>query len=111
MRDALKTFLQLDEHEVHTAGSLAELDAILERLDTPPTIVISDFHLGALERGSDAIDRIRVRYQRKLPAILLTGDTSAVPARLANSARLKLLNKPVDAERLVAAMGELLLAE
>ena len=48
-----------------------------------------------------------MRYQRPVPAILLTGDTSAIPARFANTARLRLLNKPVDAQRLVSVIEEL----
>lgn len=110
MRDALKTYLQLDQHEVHTAASMTELDQLLDELEAPPTIIISDFHLGGHERGSDAIERIRQRFQQAVPAILLTGDTSAIPARIANSAGLRMLNKPVDAQRLVAVVDELVRA-
>lgn len=108
MRDALKIYLQLDDHKVHTAASMAELDKLLDTLDASPSIVISDFHLGTHERGSDAIDRIRRHFKSALPAILLTGDTSAVPARLAREAGIRMLNKPVDSHRLVAVVDELL---
>jgi DNA-binding response OmpR family regulator len=77
-------------------------------MESMPAIVISDFHLGGNERGSDAIETIRRHFDRRLPAILLTGDTSAVPAKLATEAGLRMLNKPVDAARLVAVMDELL---
>ena len=73
--------------------------------------MISDFHLGPTERGSDAIERARLHFKHTLPAILLTGDTSAVPARLSNEAGIRMLNKPVDAQRLVALIDELLHAE
>jgi two-component system, sensor histidine kinase len=108
MRLALRTYLRLDEHEVHAVGSLGELDQLLANLTGPPAIVISDFHLGLSERGSDAIDKIRKHFQVELPAILLTGDTSAVPARLVNGPGIRMLTKPVDAARLVAVMDELL---
>lgn len=108
MRDALKIYLELDEYEVRTAASMGELDQLLDTLERPPAVVISDFHLGPHERGSDAIERIRVRFQRPLPAILLTGDTSAVPARIAGGAGIRMLNKPVDAQRLTALVDELL---
>lgn len=108
MRDALKIYLQLDEHKVHTAASMAELDKLLDTLDVSPSIVISDFHLGTHERGSDAIEKIRRHFKSALPAILLTGDTSAVPARLASEAGIRMLNKPVDGQRLVAVVDELL---
>jgi PAS domain S-box-containing protein len=108
MRDALKIYLQLDDHQVHTAASLTELDALLRTLEACPSIVISDFHLGTHERGSDAIEMIRRHFKSALPAILLTGDTSAVPARLAGEAGIRILNKPVDGQRLVAVVDELL---
>lgn len=108
MRDALRTYLRLDHHTVHTAGSLTELDAVLRELADPPAILISDFHLGPTERGSEAIERIRVHFKRPIPAILLTGDTSAVPARISQEAGVRMLNKPVDAQRLVSLMDELL---
>lgn len=108
MRLALKLYLQLDQHEVHTAGTLFELDELLNTLDVSPAIVISDFHLGLHEHGSDAIDKIRHHFLRAVPAILLTGDTSAVPARLVNGTSIRMLNKPVDARRLAAVIDELL---
>ena len=108
MRAALKLYLQLDAHEVHTAGSLSELDELLDKLGVTPAIVISDFHLGPCERGSDAIEKVRSRFSRALPAILLTGDTSAVPARIASGTDIRMLNKPVDARRLSTIIDELL---
>lgn len=107
-RTALKVYLELDEYEVRTAASMGELDQLLDTLESPPAVVISDFHLGAHERGSDAIERVRAHFQRPLPAILLTGDTSAIPARIAGGAGIRMLNKPVDARRLTALVDELL---
>ncbi len=111
MRDALRTYLQLDDHTVHTAGSLGELADVLAALPQPPAIVISDFHLGATERGSDAIERVRHHFGCFIPAILLTGDTSAIPARFSNEAGVRILCKPVDAQRLVVLIDELVHAE
>jgi CheY-like chemotaxis protein len=108
MRDALRTYLKLDGHTVYAAGSLVELAEVLETLPQPPAIVISDYHLGPTERGSVAIERTRQHFKRTIPAILLTGDTSAVPARFSNEAGMRVLNKPVDAQRLIALIDELL---
>jgi PAS domain S-box-containing protein len=111
MREALRTYLKLDDHTVYAVGSLTELAEVLDTLPHAPRIVISDFHLGPVERGSDAIERTRLHFKRTIPAILLTGDTSAVPARLSSEAGIRMLNKPVDARRLVALIDELLHAE
>ena len=110
MRLALRTYLELDDHEVFLAGSLQELDQVLGTLKQPPDIVVSDSHLGASERGTDAIDRIRVRFGNHIPAIVLTGDTSLIPARLGEQPATRMLNKPVDIELLTATMEELLRA-
>jgi len=107
MRVALRTYLQLDDHEVNVAGSLSELDAVLATAP-PPDIVISDYRLGDRERGSDAIERIRSKYGRQIPAIVLTGDTSVVPAHLNEQPATRMLNKPVDVKLLTATMEELL---
>jgi hypothetical protein len=84
------------------------MEELLPTLKQAPAIIISDFHLGPTERGSDAIDRVRQHFQCAIPAILLTGDTSAVPARFSNAAAVRTLNKPVDTLCLVSLMDELL---
>lgn len=110
MRLALKTYLQLDDHHVELAGSLADVDELLRGMTAPPDIVISDFHLVGHERGSDAIERIRARFGSSVPAIILTGDTSLVPARFSDQPATRMLNKPVDVQILTATMKELLAA-
>jgi two-component system, sensor histidine kinase len=111
MRVALKTYLQLDDHEVFLAGSLSELDTVLASMQTPPDVVISDYRLGERERGSDAIERIRTKFGRGVPAIVLTGDTSLIPAQLGEQPATRMLNKPVDVHMLTATIEELLRRE
>ncbi len=108
MRKALRTYLQLDDHEVHLAASLGELDVVLRDLTAPPDLVISDYRLGERERGSDAIERIRTKFGSHVPAIVLTGDTSLIPAQLCEQPATRMLNKPVDVRLLTATMEELL---
>src|SRR5688500_12310493 len=90
-------------HATYTATARA---FFTQSLTQPPAIVISDFHLGPTDRGSDAIDTVSQWFNCAIPAILLTGDTSAVPARLSSEAGVRLLNKPLDAQRLVSLMDE-----
>jgi PAS domain S-box-containing protein len=108
MRIALKTYLQLDDHEVFLAASLTELDTVLASMGAPPDIVISDYRLGERERGSDAIARIRAKFGAGVPAIVLTGDTSLIPAQLGEQPATRMLNKPVDVQLLTATIDELL---
>jgi CheY-like chemotaxis protein len=108
MRTALKTYLQLDDHEVFLAASLGELDSVLASMSAPPDIVISDYRLGERERGSDAIERIRAKFGKSVPAIVLTGDTSLIPTQLGDQPATRMLNKPVDVHLLSATMDELI---
>ena len=108
VRMATSTYLELDGYAVHGAGSLREVDDLLDSLEVPPSIVISDFRLRGNELGSSAIARIREKYGAALPAIVLTGDTSTVPASLAEEPHTKIMGKPVDARLLSATMHELL---
>ena len=108
LRTALKMYLQLDDHEVLSAGSLCELETFLRQTEIPPDLLITDYKLGPAERGSEAVERVRQHFGREVPTIVLTGDTSAVPKRLFGQGRTRLLSKPVDAPVLAAAMNELL---
>lgn len=107
LREALKLYLELEQHEVRTAASLDELDRVLDALDAPPSIVISDLHLGRYQHGCDAIERVRRRFQRQIPALLLAEDDSAA-ARVTRGRGIGTLGNPVDPQNLVAAVGELL---
>jgi two-component system, sensor histidine kinase len=108
MRAALCTYLQLDNHTVQTAGSLSDLDSLLVVMEQPPDIVISDFHLGESECGSEAIERIRAKFGNQVPAIILTGDTSLIPTQLGKQPITRMLNKPIDVHMLMATMEDLL---
>ena len=110
LQAAMKLYLKIDGHEVQSAGSLRELDAVLKQMQTAPDLLITDFQLGASERGSDAIEMIRQRFGRQIPTIVLTGDTSAVPARVFSQGSVRLLNKPVDGHTLAAAVNDMLVA-
>ncbi|HVY24477.1 MAG TPA: hybrid sensor histidine kinase/response regulator [Steroidobacteraceae bacterium] len=108
VRAATSTYLELDGYDVHSAGSLQEVDDLLDSMQLSPVIVISDFRLRGNELGSSAIAKIRAKYGAALPAIVLTGDTSAVPASLASESHTRIMSKPIDARLLTSAMNDLL---
>jgi DNA-binding response OmpR family regulator len=86
--------------------SLQELTLLLQQLQTPPELLITDFQLGGNERGSDALELTRQHSGNEIPTIVLTGDTSALPALLFNRRGIQLLNKPVDGPTLAAAVND-----
>lgn len=66
-----------------------------------PDFIISDLRLRDGRTGIEAIDMVRSVFQREIPAVLVTGDTSTERLKEAQEAGLRLLHKPVEAEQLL----------
>lgn len=87
------------------------LDSLLMELSTrgvTPEVVVSDFRLQGSRNGIDVIRGVRNRYDPKLPAILISGDTGSDTLRLAQHEGLVLLHKPVRPAKLRALLNRLL---
>ncbi|HTY99042.1 MAG TPA: hybrid sensor histidine kinase/response regulator [Rhodocyclaceae bacterium] len=101
----LRALLQSWGCEVVVADSAA---AALERIEGtagPVDAVISDLALGGGASGIDAIAALRGRCGARLPALLLTGDTSQGVLNAAKQAGLLMLHKPIKPARLRAALA------
>ncbi len=87
-------------------GSSEEAITLLdEGLD--PDIILADYHLDFHATGFDAIDVIRKRSGRDIPAAIITADRSDDVRELIRARRLPFLNKPVKPNRLRALLGSL----
>jgi len=107
VRYATQVFLRMQGYQVIGVANLSDArDAVIgdERFD----LIISDFHLMDDEIGVDAIKFARVYYERPLPAIVVSGDTSKAVGEFKSWERTVFLNKPVDPDHLLSAMDELL---
>ncbi len=71
-----------------------------------PDIIVADYHLSPDVTGIQAIRDIREHLGRAIPALLVTGDTSADSIRDAMGYDLPVLHKPVDSEELLATINE-----
>jgi two-component system CheB/CheR fusion protein len=87
-------------------GCRAALDAIAAGFD--PEIVVTDFHLADGETALDVVRVVRERLGRDVPALMLSGDSSAGARAAAGVAGLSLLLKPVDPVELLARIREAL---
>lgn len=74
-------------------------------------VMIVDYRLGGGHTGSDAIREAEAIVNRTLPAIILTGDTDVSRVSEAAAAGHLLLHKPVNPDRLLAAISVLAKAE
>lgn len=106
MRQALAYSLTEAGHQVLAASGGAQLLALLD--GRAPDIVISDFRLGGGETGIDVINTLRAAFDPALAAIIITGDTDPAPLRSMAGSGVLVRHKPLEAEALQAAIGELM---
>jgi protein-histidine pros-kinase len=95
--------LEAEGYRVATAKSAPEADAIIEHLDTVPSLLISDFHLLDGSTGVEAVMGIREHYGVNIPAFIVSGDTSKVVKDARPVDNCTLMSKPVNTSRLLAA--------
>jgi len=107
VRNATRVFLKGEGFRVTAAASLSE--AILRASETRDIdIIVSDFHLGGDETGTDVIASVRKILNRATAAVLVTGDTSSAVRELGRDAQLRITSKPINADEMLALIKELL---
>jgi len=99
--------LKVEGYRVLAAGSLAEAR---ERVHEHPEIdlLVTDYHLGHGETGTQVISSLREVLGPELKAVLVTGDTSTAVRDLQRDGRLRLASKPINAEELLGMLKALL---
>jgi two-component system, sensor histidine kinase len=110
------TSLVLQQHGWHVAGAatpdeaVAEVAAMQDDGRMPegdmPAALVSDHRLGLSINGLDAIRQLRYEFGDELPAFLLTGEASEGLTDEAAQARVQLLKKPIEAERLLQMLAD-----
>ncbi|HUL83088.1 MAG TPA: ATP-binding protein, partial [Gammaproteobacteria bacterium] len=102
--EATSLLLELEGYEVSIASS--ENEALERALSCSPDLIVSDYQLRGGETGVRVVKAVRDRMRDVVPVIFVTGDTAKaaiVDSKIANAI---LLNKPVRADDLVAAVRE-----
>lgn len=96
--DATSILLQLEGFEVLTAASKHEA---LECISTQtPDLLITDYHLRGGATGAEVIRSIRDQISRRVPVIVISGDTSDAIV-LKDLEDTGFLTKPVDTDELL----------
>ena len=90
---ALDALIQLQEKGAMPEGEM-------------PVALISDHRLGLSVNGLDALRDLRYEFGDELPAFLLTGEATPGLATQAQAAKVHLLHKPLQAERLIRLLEE-----
>jgi two-component system, sensor histidine kinase len=109
VRRATALFLKAIGYVTITASGIADAKRVLRESKASPDIIVTDYHLGTDETGAELIDYVRKEMGKTLPALLLSGDTSAALHALSDTGSYRLLSKPVDADILARTIAQLLL--
>jgi PAS domain S-box-containing protein len=108
VRAATELFLSLEGYETRSAATVAEAETLLADLQ-PGDLFISDYHLDDKLTGFDVLQSLRVRHNRDVPAILLSGDLQSMMRIVKTEVpRCCFLSKPVDTNTLLAAIEGLI---
>ena len=98
--------LEAEGFRVATASSAKEARAVVEHLDSPPELIISDFHLLDGSTGVEAVAEIRRRFDQIIPAFIVSGDTSKMVQEARSTDNCAIMNKPVNTDHLLKVAKE-----
>jgi signal transduction histidine kinase/CheY-like chemotaxis protein len=93
--DAMRGLLESWGYRTIT-GSSHEATATLGPDGPRPDLIIADFHLSGGMTGIETIEHVRAAFGAKIPAFLISGDTSPERLQKARAQGYTLLHKPVS---------------
>jgi len=109
VRDATQMLLRVEGYQVTAVSSRAQaLKAIAA--GAAPDLLLTDYHLGDGETGTQVLAALRERLGFPLKAVLITGDTSSAIKELDVDQNLRVSSKPIEADDLLAQLRGLLRA-
>ena len=106
--EAMQALLSRWGADVHLARDLEDVAEILSDPAFVPAIILADYHLDSGLLGIEAVNRIRHKVGREVPAILITADRTETTAQMAVKFNCELLHKPIRPAELRALMQHLL---
>ena len=106
VRGATRLLLRVAGYRVSVAASVPEATAHL-RGHPDVELLISDYHLGGVETGMQAIAAARAVLGPQLRAVLLTGDTSSAVRDLECGDQTRIASKPINADEFLELLERL----
>lgn len=95
-----------------TVISANSLESVREKMpaiqQNPPDIIVSDYQIGVVDTGIDAVDLIRVACNRAIPALIITGIEDEAELQILRSQGYSVLRKPVKPAKLRAVISFML---
>lgn len=106
VRDATRMLLKVEGYQVTAVDSLQQACQAAGGLEHD--LLLTDYHLGHGETGIQVISALRQMSSTPIKCVLITGDTSAAVHELPADPNLRITSKPIDAERLLSLLRDLL---
>ncbi len=106
--EAMRSLLEGWGCTVSTTASPEEAEAALAGREGPPEALIVDYRLRQHASGIDTVRRLQALAGRRIPALVITGDTAPDRLREAQESGYPLLHKPVKAVQLRATLLRIL---
>lgn len=86
--------------KVILADSLSNALAQLEDCNCIPDLIISDYRLAENITGLDVLQKLQLYFNKSIPSLLLTGETSQDKIQEMNESVFRVLHKPVQPAKL-----------
>ncbi len=98
--DGMSALLNAWDCEILCAKSAEQAIEVLDKQSAVPDIMLVDYHLDRDDKGLDVMDRLIVKFGRKVPGVLITADVSEPVKTEALERGYKYLRKPLNPGRL-----------
>lgn len=105
IRFGMEKLLHLWGCECHAAVNIE--DALSSAQFITPDLIISDFSLSEPGNGIEAIQLLRHRHGRMIPAIVISGDTSQEQLKTTQAHNILFFSKPINTNLLHQSMYDL----
>ena len=107
VRSATQMLLTSEGYQVMAVATVSEA---LRQAGANPQIdlLVTDYHLGEGETGTQVISALRAALARPLKAVLMTGDTSSAVSDLPRDPLLRVASKPIRADDLLDMLQALM---
>lgn len=106
--DAMMAVLESWGSQALLAGSADEAAIMVQQDATVPDAILADYRLRQGETGIQAIEHVHTVLGRKIPSVIITGDTQASSLKEIEDSPYRLLHKPVQPAALRALLGHIL---
>lgn len=107
VRNATRLLLKVEGYRVTAVATLAEARTTAREFPDLD-LVLTDYHLGSGETGSQVIAELRDILNRPVNAVLMTGDTSTAMREVPLDTNVRVASKPIKAEELLGLLKALL---